>query len=63
MIPMTRQGFRKGKRIVQELRMLTERAVQEKWTGAEVGHELNKWIDRIREPRRWMLARDGEDGS
>lgn len=52
-IPITRQGFRKGERIVQELRMVTERA----------GDELNGWIDRILEKRPWMLARDGGDGA
>ncbi len=62
-IPMTRQGFRKGERIVLELDMVTERAVHEKWTGAEVGHELDKRIDRILEKRRWMLAREEGDGS
>ncbi|HNP31150.1 MAG TPA: sugar ABC transporter substrate-binding protein [Nitrospirales bacterium] len=47
-------------RIVQELRMVTERAVHEKWTGAEVARELDSRIDRILEKRRWMLAREEE---
>ena len=57
-IPMTREGFKKRERIVQELRMVTERAVHEKWTGADVARELDKRIDRILEKRRWMLARE-----
>ena len=36
MIPMTRQGFRKGERIVQELGVVTEWAVHEQWTAEEV---------------------------
>ena len=63
MIPMTRQGFRKGERIVQELRMVTERAVHENWTDAEAARELDSRIDRILEKRRWMLAREGEEGA
>ncbi len=50
-------------RIVQELRVVTERAVHEKWTATEVAHELDSRIDRILGKRRWMLARDGGDGS
>lgn len=50
-------------RIVQELRMVTERAVHEKWTAAETARELDNRIDRILEKRRWMLAREGRDGS
>ncbi|GJL61125.1 MAG: hypothetical protein NPIRA03_39820 [Nitrospirales bacterium] len=57
MILMIRQGFRKGERIVQELRMVTERAVHEKWTAAEAARELDSRIDRFLEKRRWMLAR------
>ena len=50
-------------RIVQELRMVTERAVHEKWTAAETARELDSRVDRILEKRRWMLAREGRDGS
>ncbi|MDH3503758.1 MAG: sugar ABC transporter substrate-binding protein [Nitrospirota bacterium] len=46
-------------RIVQELRMVTERAVYEKWTAVETARELDSRIDRILEKRRWMLARKG----
>ncbi|MEX0829918.1 MAG: hypothetical protein WD032_06715 [Nitrospirales bacterium] len=56
-IPKTRQGFRKWERIVQELRMVTERAVYEEWTAAETAHKLDSRIDRLLEKRRWMLAR------
>ena len=45
-------------RIVQELRMVTERAVHEKWTAAETARELDSRVDRILEKRRWMLARE-----
>ncbi len=62
-IPKTRQGFRKGEPIVQELRVVTERAVHEQWTAEEVACELDSRIDRILEKRRWMLPRDGGDGS
>jgi multiple sugar transport system substrate-binding protein len=55
-IPMTRQGLKKGERIVQELRMVTERAEHEQWTAAETARELDSRIDRILEKRRWMLA-------
>jgi multiple sugar transport system substrate-binding protein len=50
-------------RIVQELRLVTERAVYEKWTAVETARELDSRIDRILEKRRWMLARKGGDGS
>jgi multiple sugar transport system substrate-binding protein len=50
-------------RIVQELRMVTERAVYEKWTAVETARELDSRIDRILEKRRWMLARKGGTGS
>ena len=50
-------------RIVQELRIVTERAVHEKWTATKVAHELDRRIDSILEKRRWMLAREGGDGS
>lgn len=50
-------------RIVQELRMVTERAVHEQWTAAETSRELDARIDRILEKRRWMLAREGRAGS
>jgi multiple sugar transport system substrate-binding protein len=50
-------------RIVQELRMVTERAVHEKWTAAETARELDNRIDRILEKRRWMLAREEGVGS
>jgi multiple sugar transport system substrate-binding protein len=50
-------------RIVQELRMVTERAVYEKWTAAEAARELDNRIDRILEKRRWMLARELGAGS
>ncbi len=50
-------------RIVQELRMVTERAVHEKWTAAEAARELDNRIDHILEKRRWMLARKGRDDS
>ncbi|MEO7860842.1 MAG: hypothetical protein ABIU05_10425 [Nitrospirales bacterium] len=63
MIPMARQGFSKRKRIVQELRMVTERAVHEQWTAAEVARELDSRIDRILGKRRWMLAREEGAGS
>ena len=46
-------------RIVQELRMVTDRAVHEKWTAIETARELDSRIDRILEKRRWMLAREG----
>jgi multiple sugar transport system substrate-binding protein len=45
-------------RIVQELRMVTERAVYEKWTAVETARALDSRIDRILEKRRWMLARE-----
>ena len=45
-------------RIVQELRMVTERGVHENWTATETAHELDSRIDRILEKRRWMLARE-----
>ena len=51
-------GFRKWERIVQEVRMVTERAVHEKWTAVETARELDSRIDRILEKRRWMLARE-----
>ena len=57
-IPMIRQDFRKWERIVQELRMVTERAVHENWTATEAARELDSRIDRILEKRRWMLARE-----
>ena len=63
MIPMTRQGLKKGERIVQELRMGTERAVHEQWTAAETARELDSRIDRILEKHRWMLAREAGDAS
>ena len=50
-------------RIVQELRIVTERAVHEKWTAAEAARELDSRIDHILEKRRWMLAREEGDGS
>ncbi len=50
-------------RIVQELRMVTERAVHEKWTAAETARELDTRIDRILQKRRWMLAREEGAGS
>ncbi len=50
-------------RIVQELRMVTERAVHEKWTAAEAARELDNRIDHILEKRRWMLAREGRGDS
>ena len=46
-------------RIVQELRIVTERAVHEKWTGAETARELDSRIDHILEKRRWMLTQEG----
>ncbi|MEX0829922.1 MAG: sugar ABC transporter substrate-binding protein [Nitrospirales bacterium] len=45
-------------RIVQELRMVTERAVHEEWTAAETARALDSRIDRLLEKRRWMLARE-----
>jgi multiple sugar transport system substrate-binding protein len=50
-------------RIVQEVRMVTERAVHENWTAAETARELDSRIDRILEKRRWMLAREEGAGS
>lgn len=50
-------------RIVQELRMVTERAVHENWTAAQTARELDSRIDRILEKRRWMLARKEGDSS
>ncbi len=50
-------------RIVQELRMVTERAVHENWTAVEAARELDSRIDHILEKRRWMLARKGGDDS
>ena len=50
-------------RIVQELRIVTERAVHEKWTAAEAARELDNRIDHILEKRRWMLAREAGDES
>jgi multiple sugar transport system substrate-binding protein len=55
--------FRKWERIVQELRMVTERAVHKKWTAVETARELDSRIDRILEKRRWMLAREAGDAS
>jgi hypothetical protein len=62
-IPMTRQGFRKGERIVPELRMVTERAVHEQWTAAEAARELDSRINRILAKRRWMPAWEVGDTS
>ncbi len=50
-------------RIVQELRMVTERAVHEKWTAEEAARELDSRIDHILEKRRWMLAQERGDDS
>jgi len=42
-IPKTRQDFRKGERPVQELRVVTQRAVHEQWTPEEVVCDGGGW--------------------